>query len=496
MNEPTPSAGGQPPQVSVQLDSRSDAPDAPVQMETPKRRGAGIAIGAIVVLAGLLLWFANQGAGETAARTPVEEITAPVTIPDVAAIDELPATSADVIELASDPIDPHRIQTIAPTDDGWLATAAGSESVLFSDDDGRTWQADTERGDLRVDIRALGQAGGETVALATPNFGEEDLADLLETWTHGPDGWQRRTDRPAIAIESGRVTRMLVGETSLVVVEDRWQKPVPEVTEVLAKFVPLSIASQTCAMNRIVIDNAGSDYELVSCEGESIGLIPASAIEVGSKDDDLLAFTQEVLRTRTVIYMAIPGREQQVVELPPSQLILDIELTNEGFVAFILDSSEVLSNVEILYSQSFAALLIRWEAGDGPVTPFPTPVQTPVRASAWSLNEVVASPDGSLTVISPIGLHQSEPPFDSWTLLSSGPIDPPLPGRIASSALFGGGFFMPDPRHEDFFYASNDGETWTAFEHDGANLRRMLIATDDFFTFDTVDRSIVRVERG
>ena len=391
-------------------------------------------------------------------------------------------------------VDPHSLQTIAPVGNDWLATSRGSEPVLRSTDDGRSWTADSDAATLGIDIRSLGRIEDRTVGLVTPNVYDVDV-DVLDTWVFGPDGWEPLLDRETILVESGRVTRTLVGELSIAVVEDRWQSPVPEVTTVLAQFVPESVAAQTCAMNRTVLPAGGADYDLIDCEGNPVGQIAATDIEVGGKDDDLLAFTQEVLRTRTVVYVAIPGREVQVVELPPSQLILDITLTESGFVAFILDSSEVLGNVDILYSQSFAALLIGWEAGDGPVTPFATPIQTPVRASAWSLNEVHANPDGSLTVISPIGLHRAEPPFDSWTLLSAGPIDPPLPGRIASSAVYGDGFFMPDPRSEDFFYASDDGETWTAYQHDGANLRRMLIATDEFLTFDTVDRTIVRIER-
>ena len=229
----------------------------------------------------------------------------------------------------------------------------------------------------------------------------------MVTWTYGRNGWEPRNDRPTIVIESGQVIQTIVGDLSLAVVEDRWQFPVPEVSEVLTAFVPEAVASQTCGMNRTVREGGGADYELLDCDRNPIAVIDAADIEVGSSADDLLAYSQEVLRTRTVVYLAIPGRELQVVELPPAQLILDITPTANGFVAFILDSSEVLGNIDFLYSQSFAALLISWEAGDGPVTPFATPIQTPIRASAWSLNEVSVNPDASLTIISPAGLHLS-----------------------------------------------------------------------------------------
>ena|GEM_PF-2371552 len=399
-------------------------------------------------------------------------------------------------------IDPHNLQTIAPLGDDWLATTRGASGVLRSTNDGRTWTVDAEAAGDGIEIYSLGESNGETIALVTPDDlsplkvdGDIVEYDYLDTWGYGDDGWEPLADRSPIIVASGQVTHTLVGDISLAVVEDRWQAPVPEVIEVLEQFVAADVAAKTCALNRTVLADGGADYELLDCAGAPVGLIAAADVEVASKDDDLLAFTQEVLRTRTVVYVSIPGRDLQIVELAPSQLILDITLTDAGFVAFILDSSQVLGNVDILYSQSFAALLIGWEAGDGPVTPFATPIQTPVRASAWSLNEVHANADGSLTVISPIGLHRGEPPFESWTLLSAGPIDPPLPGRIASSALYGDGFYMPDPRSEDFLFASTEGITWTAFQHEGANLRRMLIATDEFFTFDTVDRTIVRIDR-
>ncbi|MFT7476547.1 MAG: hypothetical protein ACI81L_003502 [Verrucomicrobiales bacterium] len=430
-----------------------------------------IAIAAIAVVGGILLLSVDR---DPVAAPP--DSTTPATIaPLPAPTNATRSEERQIIEL-----DPHDLESIAAIGDEFVATARNRDELLWSLD-GLSWEVDADP--LRG-VEAVGGVDGETRALVSRSNGEGGL--IVETMAHRDGVWVVDSSRAPLEIERGDILETRIGKDSLVVVGDEWDRPVPEVSAVVAEYVSDDIAEATCAVRR----NSNTGYEFLDCDGNELARLTPAAIEPGSFDDDRLSFAQEVLRKRSTIYLARPGEPSVKIELGPSVLVLDAATTNDGFVAFVLDPIDVLQNVDLLYSQAFTASLIRWDVESETITELPAPV----RASAWSANRVVAQDDGSLLVVSPLGLHRASTPFTDWELISVGAFDPPRPSRVVNTALYGAGLFVPDPTFDGTMHMSCCGIDWESVDV-GANFRRMLIVTDSVLVFDTLDRTIVSVRR-
>jgi hypothetical protein len=431
----------------------------------------GIAAAAIAVVGGLLLLSVD--------RDPIAES------PDATAPTTIAAVPARAIEPQVEPrviieLDPHDLKSIAAIGDEFVATARNRDELLWSSD-GLTWEveADPLRG-----VEAVGGVEGETRAVVSRPNGDDGL--IAETLAHRDGVWVVDSNRAPIEIERGTILETRIGRDTLIIVEDRWDRPVPEVSVVVAEYASDEVAQATCAVRR----NSNTGYEFIDCDGNELARLSAAAIEPGSFDDDRLSFAQEVLRKRSTIYLARPGEPVVKIPLGPSVLVLDSAATDDGFVAFVLDPIDILQNPDLVYFQSFIASLIRWDVESGTITELPTPV----RASAWSANRVVAQDDGSLLVVSPLGVHQASAPFTEWERISVGAFDPPRPSRVVNTSLYGDGLFVPDPTFEGAMHMSCCGIDWESVDV-GANFRRMLIATDSVLVFDTLDRTTVSVRR-
>lgn len=390
----------------------------------------------------------------------------------------------------ADEVDPHRITSIAPVGESWVAATRDRGSPLWSTDGGLTWATSGAPGEP-TELLAVGQdSDGVTRALVSRP--DNEGGTTIETQVVRTDGWIHDAERSVFPELQGRIVRGMVGDTSVVLVEEPWDQPVPVVSDALADFVSRSMADETCVVTRTIVEGT-SVYELADCSGRLLETIGKDLIDIGSEADDRLAFAQEVLRKRILVHLARPGGEVSVVEMGPSQIVLGLVPTQDGFLALILDSSDVLGDTNLLYSQALAARIVHWDRATGL---FRT-VETPVRASAWSGNRVVGNDDGSITLVSSLGLYRSDPPFTDWTLLTTGPDGERLaPFEVFSSALFGDGFFVDDGPEDDRFWAWGGQDVgWRHIETGGFDLRRVLLSSSTRIVFDTIDGQIVEVSR-
>jgi len=458
------------------------AADQPVGPGTMWRRIAA-AIGGLLVVT-TLIGLASSGDSEP---LPAAPSAPPTSQPADAPPGGVPAQRTLV------DLDPSSITFLAPLEDQWIAVTRNDRTLLWSGDGGLTW-ATSAVADQPQNVLAVGTSGsGQPSALVAQPVNDGVRVDT-QVWRDG--AWILDPQRTPLIVESGRIVSTMLARESIVVVEDVWGRPVPEVSSVLAEFVAQSVADRVCSVVRTIVDGA-SVYNLFDCMGELIGSIGSDLIDIGSEADDRLAFAQDVLRSRNTVLIAPPGRPVDRIELGPAQRVLSIAPTRDGFVALMLDSVDVLDNTNLLYSQALSARLVHWERSTDTINR----LDMPVTASAWAGNSVVSNGGNSVTLVTTLGLFRAESPFDDWRLATVGPKERLAPGQRFGSPLFGEGFYVDDRENPGVFWATCcDGEmmpdgSWETIETNGTRFDRVLIATDSWVTFASPDRTIVEVPR-
>ncbi len=399
-----------------------------------------------------------------------------------------------LVERLTADIDPVTITSISAVGDEWIAATRDPQNLLWSNDDGLTWATLDAPGQPSAVLAVGSTADGQPLVLV--NRSADGSTNYLETQVLRDGSWIVDRERPPMAEIAGRIRQTMLGEDAIVLIEDPWDRPVPEVSDALADFVPRDVAAQTCEVVRMINDEA-AEYELRSCDDRIIGRIDRSLIDIGSESDDRLAFAQEVLRRRNIVYVARPGEPLAKIEMGPSQLVLSMAPTPDGFMAFILDTVDVLDDANLLYSQALAARLVQW---DRETESFEA-VETPILTSAWVGNRIEGNTDGSITLVTSLGLYRAEAPFRDWELLTTGPGGRLSPGQVFSSALYGDGFFVDDTSNDLLFWATCCGESaslargWQDIQLEESGFRRVLIATDSTLLSYTRDGRTVLANR-
>lgn len=408
-----------------------------------------------------------------------------------------PASSVSgpvLVERSTADIDPVTITSISAVGDEWIAATRDPQNLLWSNDDGLTWATLDAPGQPRAVLAVGSTADGQPLVLVNRSPGES--TNYLETQVLREGRWIVDQERPPFAEIGGRILQTTLDEDAIVLTESPWDRPVPEVGDALADFVPRDVAAQTCEVVRMINEDA-AEYELRSCDDRIIGRIDRSLIDIGSESDDRLAFAQEVLRTRNIVYVARAGEPLARIEMGPSQLVLSIAPTPDGFMAFILDTVDVLENTSLLYSQALSARLVKWDRA----TESFDAIETPIRTTAWAGNRIEGNTDGSITLVTSLGLYRAEAPFRDWELLTTGPVERLAPGQMFSSALHGDGFFVDDVSNDLLFWATCCGESaslareWQDIRVEESGSRRVLIATDSTLLLHTRDGRAVLVNR-
>ena len=388
-------------------------------------------------------------------------------------------------------LEPHLLTSIAPTSDGWIGAVFDDGRLVRSNDDGATWMVTTD-GTTPTGVVAVG-----TSAIGQPNalvkrFSNFEL--LFVTMVLSEGKWvvdERRA--PLVVPTDAQIVSAAVGEETIVVIEDQWDRPVAEVSAVVAEFVHPDIADATCRMFRNVVDGA-SVYDLFDCAGAKIGEINA---ELRSEAHDRLSFASELLRSRYVVFVSGSEGEPERIEMGPSQVVLSLVPIEGGFAALVLDSLEVLDNPKRLFGGALTVRLVHWDR----IADVFTLAETPIIGSVWSANRLVANVDGSITLVTSLGLFSATPPFDDWKLLTTGPFEQLSPGQEFNSALHGDGFFVNDPSGPGLFWASccgdesNGRESWRDIEITGQSFQRALIATNSILVVHTTEGEIIQIDQ-
>lgn len=426
-----------------------------------------------VIVAGALASLGRSESPNDAAPTPTTEAeaTAAAEPSEPVRVDQRLVDAASV-ELTS----------IARAGDRWAATATDRADLLWSED-GLVWFEEPQTSPRGVE--RVFSSNDETLVVQRR---ERDDGVSFETLQARDGQWIVDTTRAPIEVGESRVLAVDIGGATVVVTESPMPALVPEVIGLIEEFVSPQLAQQTCLLNRTLVESSELEYALFDCDGDEIGAI--DTVPMGSRDDDRLAFAESVLRKRTIVHVSTPGAPAETVPLGPGQVILDMELVDDGFVAFILDPIEVIDEASLLYSQAFEASLIRWDAANGLER-----LETPVRTSAWSANRAIAQPDGSMLITSPVGVHHAEPPFTEWELLSTGPFDPPRPGHVVETPLLGEGLFVIDAADPAVVHVSCCGSAWETIRLGQADVESLLVIAADHFLMRTSSAPFVRVER-
>lgn len=440
-------------------------------------------VGAGLLVASLLALGRSSSAAEPPPTSaPATTIAQRVRTPAV-------APAPEPIEL-----DPRLLTSLAPAGDGWIGTVSNQGRIVRSGDDGATWTVDTGPDAPTAAVSVGLSASGQPSALVQRDLNGDFL---FETLVLRGNEWVLDPQRAPLAVPSdAQIRSLVVAEETIVVVEDQWDRPVAEVSAVLAEFVETNIADSTCRMVRNVVDQA-SVYSLFDCDGELVGQIGAESIEPRSEDDDRLSFAQDVLRSRYVVFVSSPDAEPERIEMGPAQLVVSSVPIDGGFAALVLDSLEVLDNPDLLFGGALAVRLVHWDR----TTSAFTLAETPIIGSVWSANRLVANADGSITLVTSLGLYSARTPFVDWELVTTGPFDRLQPGQEFSSPLHGDGFFVNDPVGPGGFWASCCGADlggengWRDLVTEGQRFERALIATDSLLVIHTSEGEIVRVQQ-
>lgn len=386
----------------------------------------------------------------------------------------------------------HLLTSISPFDGGWIGAARDNTSLIESVDGGTSWRVSTA-GHALDGVVAVGQTSdGQPAALTARTVDDDQILETL-VWR---DVWVLDATRPPIVVDAAAtIVSARVASDTIVVTDQAWDRPVPEVSEVLVAFTDSAVASSTCSIIRAFGDDA-IRFDLLDCDRtvlDSIGVETG-----GSTDGDAkLAVAAEVLQSRHVIHVSRPDTGLHAVPLGPSQYVQAVEGVDDGFVALTFDSLAALREPSLLFAQALSGGMIAWDAS----ADASRVIELPIGTSAWSTNTLTSTDDGEVVFASNQGVYAAPTPFTSWDLLTTGPFIRLTPGQRFGTALHGAGLFVDDPGGPGLFWAtccddaSNSFDAWESVASNGGAFSRALIASDDSIVFHGHDGEAIAVPR-